>query len=107
MSDATLPVAPIPIAIKATDAVPQPAPISQAEAAALVQRIRRESRLPRLVTVGAVMGVVCGLIAIWPFLSADQYVVRALVNPKDVAIVGFACSLVLAGLLPMVTFYSL
>lgn len=77
------------------------------EAAELVRRIRRESRLPRVVAVGIVLGAVCSAMAIWPFVHGDRYVVGPMVDAARVSTAGVVASVLLAGLLPLVAFYSL
>ena len=60
MSHSTLPAASIPVA--AAPVAAARGPVSAEEAAALVSRMRVEARLPRIVAVGAVLGLVCGAV---------------------------------------------
>lgn len=103
MSYSTIPVATIPVAF--SPAVPAPEPVTPEEAAAIARRIRVEARLPRVALVGTILGLVCGLAAIWPFLDSNGYMADQLVRGQFGAL-AFLPGWLLAGLLPLLAFYA-
>jgi hypothetical protein len=107
MSYPTLTVAAIPMATVPVQPVAAAAPISAEEAAALASRMRVEARLPRVTAIGATLGLVCGVASMWPFLSASDYVVKAMVSDSALRWAVTLIPLALAGLLPLLAFYAL
>jgi hypothetical protein len=96
----------IPIAAVAPPPLPSSiahAPVTAEEAAALARRIRVEARLSRITTIGCVLGIVCGIAAIAPFLDSNGYMAETLVNGNGLT---FIPGWLLAGLLPLLAFYA-
>lgn len=93
--------------VAAVHALPaERAPVTLEEAAALARRIRVEAKLPRVALVGTVLGLVCGVAAIWPFLDSDGYMANALVSSDSLGPLSFLPGWLLAGLLPLLAFYA-
>jgi hypothetical protein len=106
MTDVSIPIA---IALPAQPAPvlplpPQPA-VSPEEAAALVRRMRVEARLPRVALIGVILGLVCGTVAVWPFLDGSGYMTDVLMR-GDFGVGTFIPGWLLAGLLPLLAFYA-
>jgi hypothetical protein len=114
MSHPIIPVLPIeappaPVPPLAPRAV-APVPVSPYDAAALVSRMRVEARLPRIVIVGAALGLVCGVVAMWPFVAGTDFLINEMLADDRFSVMSWARLLVplaLVGVLLLLAFYSL
>ncbi len=99
MTQTDLPASAIPLAATA--------PMSSEEAAALASRMRVQARLPRIAVVGSVLGLLCGIVTLWPFVISSTYVVSAMVIGGAEGWASVLFPLLACGLLLLLAFYSL